>query len=992
MTVPFVLQLVGTLGLMSFLSYRSSLQGIEALAYGSMQDSGAHLIQDLDRYLQSAHRLNQSNMAALKAGVISLDNLDQLHRYLILQHQQYPEITSMHLGTPAGEFRLVHRVTPQEIADRMSFLLPSDFPYEAGRSNGEDPSQLQLYAISQSGELIRPIETVTHQDVRDQPWYHQAVETGSSGWSKPFQIGAKNLLAINAYNPFYSPGGQLLGIFSANISLDWINQLLNGIKISTDHYVFIVERSGNLIATSSTEDPIYEYSLLEHSRNQLNGQVPAVTNPNNILFQRISAKDSSNPMIQAAINKLNQNFDSLEIIQSTQLLSLPINGDHCFISAIPYRDMYGLDWLIISIVPRSNFIDKAIEVIYRNALICLFVLLGSVWFGFWFSKKISRPLLRLKCATQAFIQHHSLHIPATSKICEIESLSQAFVSMIRDLQRAESFQRLYQETLECQVAEKTQALLASKAELQLITDSIPACISYVGTDRRYRFVNHAYEVWFNLNKDQIIGKHVWEVIGSTGYKKVEEYLDRVLAGETVSYEGKILYQGKKIRYISVVLIPDHDENQAVQGYYALFTDISAQKQIEQSLQILKQAVDAAQNSILIVDAQLPDMPITYVNPAVEKLTGYSALELYGKNCRVFQKEDRDQLGILKLREAIQDGKECRALIRNYRKNGSMYWNDITISPIHDSSGQITHYVGIQQDVTDQQLVERRKEEFLATVSHELRTPLTSVQGLLSLLAAGQLGSLNEMGVKLFNSANADAQRLTRLINEILDLESIRLGHSRLQCQWVQTFQILENLLLLMQPLAEQAHIQIETEISASQMWTDPDRILQVLINLVGNAIKYASSGGLIQIKAEQNKDSILWQVRDWGTGIPPQNLNTIFQPFQRLDSSLSGDRKGSGLGLTICRQIVEAHDGEIWVESTLGQGSAFCFRIPAKNKQSVVDHSNRSQVVVTTNSVEGELEGLNQVHRDSDLSEYATLEITMDNTNDPHRNTRWGIT
>ncbi len=356
-------------------------------------------------------------------------------------------------------------------------------------------------------------------------------------------------------------------------------------------------------------------------------------------------------------------------------------------------------------------------------------------------------------------------------------------------------------------------------------------------------------------------------------------------------------------------------------------DITERKLTEQSLQILQKAVDSSLNGILIVDARLPDMPITYVNPAVEVLTGYSASEMYGRNCRFFQNQDRDQEELDELHQAIQKGEHCRAVIRNYRKDGTLFWNDLTISPIFNEQGILTHYVGIQNDVTKQKLLEQHKDEFLAIVSHELRTPLTSIQGLLGLLSTGRLGDLSEFGLKLLTNAAEDTRRLNRLVEEILDLESLRIGGVKMKCQLIQVQAILDRLIPLMQPLINDDPLQIQLQVHVQTVWADPDRILQVLTNLVGNAIKFAALGGEIQVAVTEYNSGSLWMVRDFGKGIPADKLEYIFEPFRQVDSSSTRTRSGTGLGLAICRQIIEAHGGRIWATSST-RGTTFFFSLP----------------------------------------------------------------
>ncbi|NJK61507.1 MAG: PAS domain S-box protein, partial [Synechococcaceae cyanobacterium SM2_3_1] len=382
-----------------------------------------------------------------------------------------------------------------------------------------------------------------------------------------------------------------------------------------------------------------------------------------------------------------------------------------------------------------------------------------------------------------------------------------------------------------------------------------------------------------------------------------------------------------IRYVEIRGECISDHHRQVIRLLGTVHDITERKFTEQSLQILQQAVKSSLNGILIFDAQLPHMPITYVNPAVENLTGYSPSEIYGKNLWLLFNQDQDLEEVNQLRQAIQKGQPCQTLLRNYRKDGTLFWNDLTISPIFNDQGVLSHYVGVQNDVTKQKLLEQHKDEFLAIVSHELRTPLTSIQGLLGLLSTGRLGDLSEFGLKLLSNAAEDTKRLNRLVEEILDLESLRIGGVKMQCQHIQVQPLLDRLIQLMQPLINDEPLQIHLQVQVETVWADPDRILQVLTNLVGNAVKFAAGGEQIQIIVSDNNGGSLWSVRDYGKGIPIENLEHLFEPFKQADSSSTRQKSGTGLGLAICRQIIEGHGGRIWATSSV-QGTTFFFTLP----------------------------------------------------------------
>lgn len=234
-------------------------------------------------------------------------------------------------------------------------------------------------------------------------------------------------------------------------------------------------------------------------------------------------------------------------------------------------------------------------------------------------------------------------------------------------------------------------------------------------------------------------------------------------------------------------------------------------------------------------------------------------------------------------------------------------------------------LNIINDITERK---RLENEFISLVSHELRTPMNSLIGALDLLRAGQLGILTEKGKQFLDMAIANTERLIRLVNDILDLERMKSGKIAMQKVKCNVGDLMLQAMQAMQPMAEQSQITPICEPIEVEIWADSDRLLQTLTNLLSNAIKFSEPGQTIWLCASVKSQQIYIQVRDRGRGIPADKLQRIFEPFQQVDASDSRKKGGTGLGLAICRNIVEQHDGQIWAESTLGQGSTLTIALP----------------------------------------------------------------
>jgi signal transduction histidine kinase len=230
-----------------------------------------------------------------------------------------------------------------------------------------------------------------------------------------------------------------------------------------------------------------------------------------------------------------------------------------------------------------------------------------------------------------------------------------------------------------------------------------------------------------------------------------------------------------------------------------------------------------------------------------------------------------------------------------------------------------------------------KDEFVSNVSHELRTPLTAIRGALGLLAARESGERLPRAQRMLEIAVSNTDRLTRLINDILDDARHESTDASLPCKACTASELILQAADLMRPMAEGAGLSLEVEAQPLPLLVNQDGILQVLTNLLSNAVKYSGPGSTIRLKVERGQDVAVFRVIDEGQGIPADKLESIFGRFQPVDASDTRRRGGTGLGLSICRSIVRRHRGEIWVESELGRGSTFIFTLPLAPSHDIVE-------------------------------------------------------
>jgi two-component system, OmpR family, sensor histidine kinase VicK len=293
-------------------------------------------------------------------------------------------------------------------------------------------------------------------------------------------------------------------------------------------------------------------------------------------------------------------------------------------------------------------------------------------------------------------------------------------------------------------------------------------------------------------------------------------------------------------------------------------------------------------------------------------------------------------------------------------NGSTRSVSVTYIPHYDFKKQVSGFFALTSDISEHKAIERMKDEFISVVSHELRTPLTSLHSALKILSTGKLGILSKDGQQFLAIADESTERLVRLVNSVLDLQRIESGAVTMEKQVCNASDLMVKAMEAMHPMAQQHEVMLVNNPIDLQLWVDADYMVQALTNLISNAIKFSAPGNTVWLtvacqtpplkqqpqktkvkaakaQASQNvvRDGIssaltevLFQVRDEGQGIPTNKLESVFDRFQQVDSSDSRKKGGTGLGLTICRKIIEQHDGKIWVDSKLGFGSTFSFIVP----------------------------------------------------------------
>jgi PAS domain S-box-containing protein len=344
---------------------------------------------------------------------------------------------------------------------------------------------------------------------------------------------------------------------------------------------------------------------------------------------------------------------------------------------------------------------------------------------------------------------------------------------------------------------------------------------------------------------------------------------------------------------------------------------------------LEAILDSLHDGLGVIDARFH---LVMANPRFRELLGISEGDLGGL-LPAFLERNGDQLEgaaavIEEVRGAVLEKGETLSREITLGKESLSYFQLICM-PLQQR-GEVAGAVLVARDITEFRKLDQLKSHFISIVSHELKTPLTSIRGFASLLIAERFGPLNDKQQHHLQIVRDQAESLSELINSLLDLSRIESGMLRLQREPVALERLLHACLIQFEDDAEQMGVRLETDIQEDlpPLFADRRYLAQVISNLVSNALKFSEGGGRVAIQARGAGAHCLMSVSDEGPGIAPQDLARIFDRFYQADSTDSRRQNGTGLGLTIAREFVRAHGGDIWAESETGKGATFFVALP----------------------------------------------------------------
>ncbi|RKR85607.1 PAS/PAC sensor hybrid histidine kinase [Mucilaginibacter gracilis] len=474
-------------------------------------------------------------------------------------------------------------------------------------------------------------------------------------------------------------------------------------------------------------------------------------------------------------------------------------------------------------------------------------------------------------------------------------------------------------------------------------------------DSNIELINDSVTRILGFTPEQSIGKPIWIFFHPEDRESVLHVVEEGLRNNKKAYEveTRIITKNGEVRWISWSVISKQ------QSWYASGRDITYQKQMLAELQQLSLVASKVSNGVVISNA---NNNVVWINDAFETITGYQLKDVQNKHLGdVLQGELTDLAIIQKARELSEAKQSFEVDLLIYRKDGQPLWISVINSIILDSNGDVDKYIEVIIDITSKKKAEleliatkeealqlnRAKDMFISVMSHEIRTPLNAVIGISDLLMDDNPAPSQKENLSILKFS---ADNLMTLINDVLDFTKVETGNIELEKINVDMRDLVNSVINSMNFKAQAKGIYLHAQIDESipqYILGDKTRICQILLNLVGNSLKFTDKGGIvIDLKViEQNKNQvrIRFEVSDTGIGIHPEKISSIFESFKQAEANITRLYGGTGLGLAITKRLVELHDSRINVESVYGQSSKFWFTITFNKGKNTLD-TNTSEI------------------------------------------------
>ena len=693
LTVPFVLQILATVGLIGYLSFRSGQHAVNELAFQLQGEVSARVRQKLEAYLSIPPLINQINANAFETGLLTLDDAQGIEDFFYHQFQAFPSVSYVFIGNSKGAIiapgRRLDNLSVLEKTDKFEDFVPGE-PYN-------------VYALDAEGRQGELLESYPGYDVQTRPWYILAEKTGQPTWHSAYSFfGRPNVLSLPHAHPLYDEENTLLGVLATEIVLTQISDFLETLDVGQTGKVFVIERSGLMLATSTDQQLID----LDETPQQSG---------------RVHVSDSEVPVIQASAEYLTEQFGDFDAIQTQQSLEFKLDGKQHFLQVSPFQTTDGIDWLIVTTVPKSDFMAQIDANTRTTLLLCLGALALALWVSIYTARCVTRPIAQLSRASEAIAGGDLSHTVAVSGSNELSILSQSFNRMAQRLQQSYAQLEDYSQSLENRVRERTQALSQSEEKFATAFHMSPNPM-FLSTveEGRYMDINERGVDLFGRPKEEIMGRTEIELKLWVEPQPHANHIQEIGAGCVQNQERQFRTASGTIKTLLISA-----ECVTIQGercVLSIANDISDRKQTETALRKsqaqYQRLVDDIGEKFVIFSHNGTGGLVTYVSGGFKNVFGLQPEDIIGQS---WTDVINWRPGIIETTtayviELIEAQKEFHQFEMQFtHPSGEIRTILVSHHAARDSSGNLVAIEGIVENITERKQAEitiRQQEQFL----------------------------------------------------------------------------------------------------------------------------------------------------------------------------------------------------------------------------------------------------------------------------------------
>ncbi|MEM6424098.1 MAG: PAS domain S-box protein [Cyanobacteria bacterium P01_D01_bin.128] len=668
--IAFVGQLLGIVGLVGYLSLRNSQRTVQTLAVQIRQELTSRIERELQSYFETPHEINRLNAAAFVRGELDIENGQFGEAQLYQQMKISPNVAFAYCGgSRQGEFFGVLRS-------------PDDGSLQLSYGNSANEFLRDYFSLDVAGlRTFKLFQATTPYDARQRPWYRAAISSQGPVWTDVYIAFTTGLPNVTASLPVYDRTGQrLLGVCATDVVLpEEFRDFLRSLEIGNSGQAFVLDRSGNLIANSNDEP------LMVGEGDQA---------------RSLRVMESQDPLVKGAGTYLKDTFGDLDRIRQPQRRRFWLDGKRQFIDVVPFNDGFGLDWLIVAVVPEADFMGQ----IYANTRTTLLLALGGLLMAITLAalaaRSLTRPVLEVCQAAEGIAEGNLDQRVTATPIREMRRLARNFNSMAQQLQSSFT------------------ALRKSEATNRAIVEAIPDLLIRTRQDGTYLdIINRDRLLQIHNDSHPVAGTHVQDSLPPDLAAKRLDMLQQTLSTNTVQIYEQHLKVDEQDLDEEVRLVALAEDEVLI-----MVRDITQRKRAEKALQIAEEKYRSIyENALEGIFQSSQKGRFISVNPAMARLYGYDSpedmvakIENIGKQIYVNPEKRNIFTRLLDNTGEVKDFD-----YRSYRQDGSIIWVEENTRAVRDDNGHILYFEGIVKDITERKLREIAMQRQLEELQIEI---------------------------------------------------------------------------------------------------------------------------------------------------------------------------------------------------------------------------------------------------------------------------------